>query len=89
VRLGLPVGVRGITQLVAGPQYSTGVGLVQYGATVLAQARERSVSSTQFARAELKKAAPKERAERPRDFEEAQIERQKNGRFWTWLRAAF
>jgi len=89
VRLGLPVGVRGITQLVAGPQYSTGVGLVQYGATVLAQARERSVSSTQFARAELKKAAPKERAERPREFEEASIERQKNGRFWSWLRAAF
>ncbi len=26
VRLGVPVGVRGITQLVAGPQYATGVG---------------------------------------------------------------
>ena len=41
VRLGLPVGVRGITQLVAGPQFSTGVGLVQYGARALAQAREQ------------------------------------------------
>jgi cell division protein FtsA len=89
VRLGLPVGVRGITQLVAGPQYATGVGLVQFGATVLAQARERSVSSTQFARAELKKAAPKERAVGPREFEEAQVERQRDGRFWSWLRAAF
>jgi cell division protein FtsA len=39
VRLGVPVGVRGITQLVAGPQYATGVGLVQYGANALAHAR--------------------------------------------------
>ena len=38
VRLGVPIGVRGITQLVAGPQYATGVGLVQYGAKALAEA---------------------------------------------------
>ncbi len=42
VRLGVPVGVRGITQLVAGPQYATGVGLVQYGANALARRRARS-----------------------------------------------
>src|SRR6185436_17043420 len=42
VRLGVPVGVRGITQLVAGPQFAPGVGLVQYGAGPLAQARERA-----------------------------------------------
>src|SRR6185295_16497179 len=63
VRLGLPVGVRGITQLVAGPQFATGVGLVQYGATALAQARERSVASTKMVRHELKKPAPRERVE--------------------------
>ncbi|MEM9695781.1 MAG: cell division protein FtsA, partial [Myxococcota bacterium] len=40
VRLGVPMGVRGITQLVAGPQYATGVGLVQYGAQALADVRE-------------------------------------------------
>jgi len=39
VRLGVPIGVKGITQLVAGPQYATGVGLVQYGASALADAR--------------------------------------------------
>src|SRR5690606_9125497 len=38
VRLGFPVGVKGIVQLVQGPQYATGVGLVQYGALQLAQA---------------------------------------------------
>lgn len=32
VRLGMPVGVRGIVQLVQGPQFATGVGLVRYGA---------------------------------------------------------
>jgi cell division protein FtsA len=32
VRLGFPVGVKGIVQLVQGPQYAAGVGLVRYGA---------------------------------------------------------
>jgi cell division protein FtsA len=36
VRLGFPVGIRGIVQLVQGPQYATGVGLVRYGAAQLA-----------------------------------------------------
>ncbi len=45
VRLGVPIGVKGITQLVAGPQYATGVGLVLYGANALAQARERISAS--------------------------------------------
>ena len=35
VRLGFPVGVKGIVQLVQGPQYATGVGLVRYGAATL------------------------------------------------------
>ena len=37
VRLGFPVGVKGIVQLVQGPQYATGVGLVQYGAERLGE----------------------------------------------------
>lgn len=41
VRLGFPVGVRGIVQLVQGPQYATGVGLVRYGASQLAEAYSR------------------------------------------------
>lgn len=35
VRLGFPVGVKGIVQLVQGPQYAAGVGLVRYGAARL------------------------------------------------------
>src|SRR6187399_1044550 len=37
VRMGFPVGVKGIFQLVQGPQYATGVGLVRYGAGKLAE----------------------------------------------------
>src|SRR6478736_3736880 len=40
VRLGYPVGIKGITQLVQGPQFATGVGLVKFGAQALAHARE-------------------------------------------------
>jgi cell division protein FtsA len=36
VRLGFPVGVKGIVQLVQGPQYAASVGLVRYGAAKLA-----------------------------------------------------
>jgi cell division protein FtsA len=41
VRLGFPVGIKGIVQLVQGPQYATGVGLVRYGAHQLAEAELR------------------------------------------------
>ncbi len=39
VRLGVPVGVKGIVQLIQGPHWATGVGLVHYGAQRLAEAR--------------------------------------------------
>ena len=41
VRIGFPVGVKGITQLVQGPQYATGVGLVKFGAQSILEARVR------------------------------------------------
>ncbi|MFQ5735359.1 MAG: cell division protein FtsA [Thermodesulfobacteriota bacterium] len=42
VRKGLPMGITGLTDVVNGPMYSTGVGLVQYGG--------RHISGTQFHR---------------------------------------
>src|SRR5579871_4715971 len=36
VRVGVPTGIKGITQLVHGPEYATGVGLVKYGAQAIA-----------------------------------------------------
>jgi cell division protein FtsA len=41
VRLGCPIGVRGIVQLVQGPQYASGVGLIRYGAHRLLEAAAR------------------------------------------------
>src|SRR5580692_1639073 len=38
VRIGMPTGIKGITQLVHGPEYATGVGLVKYGALAVAEA---------------------------------------------------
>lgn len=74
VRIGYPVGVKGITQLVQGPQFATGVGLVKYGAVALADARaaeavERRSFNQQGPDAEP---APKKRSS-----------------FVDWLRAAF
>jgi cell division protein FtsA len=83
VRLGVPVGVKGISQLVQGPQFATGVGLVQFGAKALTQARDRSVGTSESVR-----------LVRPRMVEDEvspaeDIPKRKPGRFWNWLRAAF
>lgn len=43
VRLGFPVGVKGIVQLVQGPQYAAGVGLVRYGAERLSEVEARGL----------------------------------------------
>lgn len=81
VRLGVPIGVRGISQLVAGPQFATGVGLVQYGATALGHARERAL--------EDQEAPSRTRAARVEEDEDEVVEKRSRGRFWNWLRAAF
>ena len=76
VRLGFPIGIRGITQLVQGPQYATGVGLVRHGATMLSQARERAAVVT---------------AIRGREIQvELEPRTDKSGRkIWDWFKAAF
>ncbi|HEY4122487.1 MAG TPA: cell division protein FtsA [Byssovorax sp.] len=88
VRLGVPVGVRGIMQLVAGPQYATGVGLVQYGAQALAQARERQEATD--GRPEPRRTQlGSGRAPKGHDEEDVEIPRQRAVGFWNWIRAAF
>jgi cell division protein FtsA len=89
VRLGVPVGVRGITQLVAGPQYATGVGLVQYGAQALRDSRERGVTSDASRAAPMRVQAPVREARRIELPPEPVIEKPSGGRFWNWIRAAF
>ncbi|HKY37805.1 MAG TPA: cell division protein FtsA [Polyangiaceae bacterium] len=75
VRLGFPVGVKGIVQLVQGPQYATGVGLLRYGAQQLADRAQQHAQA----------GGMRERAE---DLEVATAAAGKGG-FWSWFRAAF
>jgi len=68
------VGVKGIVQLVQGPQYATGVGLVRYGAQQLWDARvRRGGEEPVLERVAEVDAEPNER----------------RGGFWGWLKAAF
>ena len=79
VRLGFPVGVKGIVQLVQGPQYATGVGLLRYGAQQLADRQHQSQSQ-----------APA-RGRMQSQPDEAEMAAQSGGKsgFWSWFRAAF
>ncbi len=74
VRLGFPIGVKGIVQLVQGPQYATGVGLVRYGAQQLLDSPSRGLGTGGSPSAP----PPPEPMDQP----------SKAG-FWSWLRAAF
>jgi cell division protein FtsA len=82
VRLGVPIGVRGITQLVAGPQYATGVGLVQYGASALAEASR--AYDPGYADESLVLPRASEQAVAP-----GSTEKKSGSKLLSWLRAAF
>ncbi len=75
VRLGFPVGVKGIVQLVQGPQYATGVGLLRYGAQQLADRQHHSPAQG--------------RAQGPQDEAELALPGANKTGFWSWFRAAF
>lgn len=77
VRLGFPVGVRGISQLVQGPQYATGVGLVRHGAAMLRQAQDRHGAG--LVRGVV----------RPAEVEQVKPVEKKGNGFWNWLKVAF
>jgi cell division protein FtsA len=78
VRIGFPTGVKGITQLVHGPQYATGVGLVKYGAHAVADSLAREAAAP----------GPPARTQRTSGIVEVapQVDKSK---FWQWIKAAF
>jgi len=84
--MGVPIGVGGLSQLVKGPQFSTGVGLVQYGAKAVLQAREREVTSL----SEVSRIRTRDGRDL-RDVEEpaAAPDGKKGRKIWNWLRTAF
>ena len=74
VRLGFPVGVKGIFQLVQGPQYATGVGLVRYGAAQLT---------------ELSHHVDVRHGSEPERRASEVVAGTKGTKIWEWVRAAF
>jgi cell division protein FtsA len=86
VRIGFPQGVRGITQLVHGPQYATGVGLVKYGAQAIADAHARAATPASSMMRMTAAAARQEAGKAVAAGEEAPP---KSSKLWEWLKAAF
>jgi cell division protein FtsA len=83
VRVGFPVGVKGITQLVHGPQYATGVGLVKYGASQMSEAAQKEAFvKTQSMMRLTTKGKEQQKAEG------SAAEKKASG-LWEWLKAAF
>jgi cell division protein FtsA len=78
VRVAMPTAVKGITQLVHGPEFSTGVGLVKYGAQIVSEA------SVQPTIASVPPPGPRPRAQSQEDI----VGPRKSG-FWEWVKAAF
>ncbi len=81
VRVGYPTGIKGITQLVHGPQFATGVGLVKYGANAMAEAASRRkgvAHPTSASRATSKSG----------EFSSESGVRSRSG-FWEWIKQAF
>jgi cell division protein FtsA len=78
VRIGMPTAVKGITQLVHGPEFATGVGLVKYGAHAIGveALQPRTAAS----------APPPPRARVP---SQADVTDPQRSGFWEWIKAAF
>jgi cell division protein FtsA len=79
VRVGFPMGVKGITQLVHGPQYATGVGLVKYGSMAMADAIARDAAPLVVVRSQQAQVVKKETP--------AEVARSRG--FMEWLKQAF
>jgi cell division protein FtsA len=85
-RVGMPVGVGGITQAIHGPGYATGVGLVKYGVQQITEAHARSVAPPAHSVTRMTAAAKKidDRVQAAAEAEGA-----KSSRLWEWIKAAF
>ncbi len=81
VRVGLPTGIKGITQLVHGPEYATAVGLVKYGAQAISDAHHAPAGLTGSAGL----GAPRREGRQ----QHSDVVPKKGAGLWNWLRAAF
>ena len=79
VRVAMPTGIKGITQLVHGPDYATGVGLVRFGAQAVwaEPANGPAIASVPPPRPRVSGHVHIESPDAPR------------AGFWEWVKAAF
>jgi cell division protein FtsA len=80
VRVGMPTGVKGITQLVHGPEYATGVGLVKYGA--------QAIGAEAAALPGVASVPPPAQSRSRVQTQPEVVEARRSG-FWDWIKAAF
>ena len=83
VRIGFPMGVRGITQLVHGPQYATGVGPREVRRAGDRRRARRGRDSRESDAHDRRGAPPKIERRAPESC------RSRKAKFWEWLKAAF
>lgn len=86
VRIGYPTGVRGLTQLVHGPQYATGVGLVKYGAQVMMDAAAREAAPPAHSMMRMQASSPLKMA---KDIPTLPLAKAEKSKFWEWIKQAF
>jgi len=86
VRIGQPVGVRGLTQLIAGPEYATGVGLVKYGAQVMSEAAAREAAPPMQSMMRVQSSAASKVS---KDAVVMTLPRAEKSKFWEWIKQAF
>ncbi len=84
VRMGMPTGIKGITQLVHGPEYAAGVGLVKFGAQIT---NEQSLLAPTFAPGAASMQPQHQSRSRAPSASEIVVA-QRSG-FWEWIKAAF
>jgi cell division protein FtsA len=87
VRIGFPTGVKGITQLVHGPQYATGVGLVKYGAQAMAEAAAKAAAPP--AQSMMRQRAHGAAEQASSAAAAAVQDAKKQSGFWEWIKQAF
>jgi len=86
VRIGQPVGVRGLTQLIAGPQYATGVGLVKYGAQIMAEAAARDAAPPAQSMMRVQSGGG---GKISKDAVVMTLPRAEKSKLWEWIKQAF
>jgi cell division protein FtsA len=90
VRIGFPTGVKGITQLVHGPQYATGVGLVKYGAQAMAEAAAKAAAPpAQSMMRQRAHVAGEATGTAGGGAAAAQETAKRQSGFWEWIKQAF